>query len=117
MQVLRRGGYTAPLVETLVDISADDDLSPAIDITGAAFGGIMVPATHNGTSIGFTVSADGATFSTLTDADNAAITITCTNATAAAFPLPAELFAFNYFKISPGQQSTTDTQYVVVLKG
>lgn len=118
MDIVRRGGYRAPLVETLVSIAVDDDLTPAIDITKAAFGGLIVPATVNGTSLGFVVSDDGTTFTTLRDSSNAAIGLTITSATATAVALPPELFAFNYFKITCATaQTTTDTQFVVTLKG
>ena len=113
---LKRNGVIVFPDVSLVDISVDDDLSAAIDIREYAFGGISVPATHNGTSIGFTVSVDGTTYATLKDSANGAITIVTSDATASAHPLPAELFAFNYFKISPGTQSTTDTQYLVALQ-
>ena len=113
---LKRIGVQVFPDASLVDISVDDDLSAAIDIREYAFGGIQVPATHNGTSIGFVVSVDGTTYATLKTDANAAITIVTSDATASAHPLPAELFAFNYFKISPGTQSTTDTQYLVALQ-
>lgn len=119
MEILRRGGYRAPLVETLVSIATDADLTPAIDITGAAFGGLLIPATVNGTQLLFHVSdeKDG-TYYQLFDESNAAIALTITSATAAAQALPAELFAFNFFKIETvTDQSTTDTQFVVTLKG
>lgn len=119
MELLRRGGYTAPLVETLVTIATDDDLTPAIDITGASFGGLLIPDTVNGTSLSFTVAATASgTFYPLKDSTNASIALTITSATAAAVPLPPELFAFNYFKIvCATAQTTTDTQFVVTLKG
>ena len=113
---IKRNGVVAFPDFTLVDISVDDDLSAAIDISEFAFGGIQVPATHDGTSIGFTVSVDGVSYVTLKDASNAAIVITVSNNTASAHPLPPELFGFNYFKIAPGTQSTTDTQYLVSLR-
>ena len=115
---LTRCGYTAPAAQTLVTIATDDDLTPAIDITGASFGGLLIPATVNGTSLSFTVSnaVDG-TFYPLNDVDNASIALTITSATAAAVALPAELFAFNFFKIvCATAQSTTDTQFVVTLR-
>jgi hypothetical protein len=119
MEVLRRGGYRAPLVETLVTIATDADLTPAIDITGAAFGGLLIPATVNGTSLLFHVSDEVAgTYYQLFDADNAAIALTITSATAAAQALPAELFAFNFFKIETvTDQADTNTQFIVTLKG
>ena len=114
-----RGGYTAPSVSTLVSIGTDDDLTPAIDIREAAFGGLLVPATVNGTSLSFTVSDTLAgTYYALKDKDNASIALTITSATASAVALPAELFAFNFFKIvTATAQSTTDTQFIVTLKG
>jgi hypothetical protein len=110
---LNRTAYVAPSESTLVDINVDDDLSPAIDIRGAAFGGLIIPDTHNGTSIAFLVAAtaDGP-FAALPASTN----LTVVSATLAAWPLPAELFGFCYFKISPGQQSTTNTQYIVTLR-
>src|SRR5688572_19357027 len=98
--IIKRGGYTAPSVQTLVTIAVDADLTPAIDITEASFGGLLVPATVNGTSLLFHVSdAKDGTYYQLFDADNAAVALTITSATAAAQALPAELFAFNWFKI------------------
>ena|SRR5215218_3933997 len=119
MEHLRRGGYRAPLVETLVTIAVDDDLTPAIDITKAAFGGLIVPATVNGTSLSFTVSdTETGTYVALRDSANASIALTITSATATAVALPPELFAFNWFKIvTATAQSTTDTQFIVTLKG
>jgi hypothetical protein len=117
--IIKRGGYTAPLVETLVTIATDADLTPAIDIRGASFGGLLIPATVNGTSLVFHVSdATDGTFYQLFDADNAAVALTITSATAAAQALPAELFAFNAFKIETvTDQADTNTQFVVTLKG
>lgn len=116
---LVRGGYTAPSVSTLVSIATDDDLTPAIDIREAAFGGLLVPATVNGTELTFTVSDTLAgTYYALKDSSNTAIKLTISSATASAVPLPAEVFAFNFFKIATTTaQSTTDTQFVVTLKG
>ena len=115
---LTRDAYVAPAASTLVSIGTDDDLTPEIDITSAAFGGLLVPATVNGTSLSFTVSdVSGGTFYALKDKDNAAISLTITSATASAVALPAELFAFNFFKIVTGTaQSTTDTQFIVTLR-
>lgn len=117
--VLTRGGYTAPITQTLVDISADADLTPAINITEASFGGLLIPATVNGTSILFHVSdTESGTYYALTDASNVAIGITCSSGTASAHPLPPELFGFNWFKIETAtDQADTDTQFTVVLKG
>ena len=41
---LTRDAYVAPAASTLVSIGTDDDLTPEIDITSAAFGGLLVPA-------------------------------------------------------------------------
>lgn len=115
---VKRDGWVVPEELTIVDISEDDDLTQGvIDIRTAAFGGIAVPATHNGTSIGFVTAAyEEGPFVVLNNAANAAIVIVTSDATAGNYPLPPELFAWNYCKISPGQQSTTDTQYTVVLR-
>ncbi len=116
---LRREGARAPLVETLVDISADTDLTPAIRIIDASFGGLLIPSTVNGTSLSFTVSdTESGTFYALQDADGASIALTISSGTAAAVALPPELFAFNFFKIvTATAQADTDTQFVVTLKG
>ena len=108
----------APLARTLIDISEDDDLSRAIYIGDVSFGTLHIPSTVNGTSIGFVVStAESGTYRTLKDAANAAITITCSSATASAHPLPPELFGSPWFKIAPvTAQADTDTQFEVSLR-
>lgn len=111
-----RDGVDVPLAKTIVLATATT--SEAINISKAAFGGITVPATVDGTSIGFSVCAtEGGTYVTLRDTANAAIALTITAATATAVALPPELFGFNYFKIVCGStQTTTDTQFIVSLK-
>lgn len=107
------------MVSTLITIATDDDLTPAIDIREAAFGGLIVPGTVNGTEITFLVAAtEDGTYVPLTDGNNSPIALTVTEATASGPPLPPELFAHNFFKLkTTTAQSTTDTQFIVELKG
>ena len=114
-----RSTSTAPLESTLVDISVDDDLTPAFDLRAAAFGGLIVPATVNGTSLSFLVSDDReGTFVPLNDADGSNIVLTIASATAGAVALPPELFAFNWAKVvCATAQTTTNTQFIVTLRG
>ena len=116
---LIRSSWTAPLERSVIDISEDNDLSLPIDIRQAAFGGLIVPDTVNGTEITFLVAAEeDGTYVPLTDGDNSPIALAVTSATASGPPLPPELFAHNFFKIkTTTAQTTTDTQFLVELKG
>lgn len=80
--------------------------------TGEAFG-LVMPATFTGTTITFTVSADGSTFQALYSITNTLVTMTV--AVSRSYDLPGELTAWPYFKVVSG--STEGGARTLVITG
>ena len=91
--------------------------SEVITTDGYAFGGYILPATFDGTTMTFTVSTEyGGTYVALEDSDGNAITHVVEASKAYIFP--PELFAFPYAKLVAGSnQTTTDTVISFSVKG
>ncbi|HSE45007.1 MAG TPA: hypothetical protein VLA89_06730 [Gemmatimonadales bacterium] len=89
--------------------------SPAIDIGGHRYVGIIVPAEFDGTTITFTVcgTVDG-TYMPLEVAAGTAVSFT-TNASSA-FSLGTEIIPWRFFKIVCGTAQTGATTFLVVTK-
>ena len=101
-----------------VTIASGSATSSVLKLDGFAFGGMLLPATYDGTTaITFTVcDTYGGTYVTLEDEDG--ISVQVVGEASRAYALPAELFSFPYAKIvAPGNQTTTDTVIVVCLRG
>lgn len=91
--------YTLPTQTATIANAATT--SSEIKLDGAAFGGVILPATMTGTTMTFTVSdASGGTYVALTDSAGNAISQTI--AASKGFALPPEAFAFPYLKLVSG---------------
>ena len=114
---LTRSVWTVNPEATLVDISVDDDLTPAINIEAASFGMVYTPSTFDGTAVSFDVcDTEGGTFVPLENASSTLVSVT--TAASQAFAIPDEVFGARFMKIKcASAQTTTDTQFVVTLKG
>lgn len=98
-------------------VATSGTTSGEVDCRGYTQGGILIPSTFDGTQITFTVcEITGGTFVALYDLTNVLLTVT--SAASRAIPIPAEVFAFGFFKIvTVTTQATTDTIFKVTLKG
>ena len=96
-------------------ISNGGTTSTAVYCADAAIFGVVIPSAFTGTSIGFTVSADGTTFQTLYD--NTGTIVALTVAASRSLDLPTALAGWHSFKIvSNGAEGAART-IVVTLKG
>jgi hypothetical protein len=82
--------------------------------TASAFG-LVLPAAFTGTSITYTVSADGSTFQALYD-NTGANQVTTAVTQGRSYDLPAELTAWPYFKLVSGSAEGAARSLVVVGK-
>lgn len=91
--------------------------SGEVALSGYAGGGYALPSTFDGTTLSFTVaSASGGTFQALYDQYGNVVSLTV--AASRSYALPAELFAWPFFKFVAGTaQSTTNTVIPIVLAG
>jgi len=80
----------------------------------AAFG-LQMPAAFTGTSITFTVSADGATFQALYDSTGATA-VSMSVAASRSYDLPSALTAWRAFKIVSGSAEAASRDLIVVGK-
>ena len=86
---------------TVADNGTESD---AVPFKGMAGGGFALPAGVLSTAMTFQVSVDNSTYVVLEDADGAAVSITVQSSRA--YPLPAELFGFPWFKFVCGSSET-----------
>ena len=87
--------YQSPIVvvDALIDISADDDLSVAVDLGGLTLVAIQYPSAMTSSNATFSVSVDGTNYFLLTGVSS---TITVNNQD----PLtPAEFAGVRYVKV------------------
>lgn len=82
-------------------------VSDVVKIYGNTLCGLILPATVEGTTIGFQVcDTEDGTFVTLKDINNTAIEVTVTATTAAAYPLnPQDFAAWPYVKLVVASQT------------
>jgi len=97
------------VVEVLIDVSADDDLSSAADLHGLTLVGVQYPAAMTSSTATFSVSTDGTTYRLLTGISS---TITASNQD----PLtPSDFAGVRYVKvITDGNEGADRTLGLVV---
>jgi hypothetical protein len=100
----------------LIDISADDDLSSAVDLGGDTLCGLVLPSNYTTAAITFHVSTDNSTFVPLYTADGQ-VSIANTEAVASrAISLnPADWYGWRYVKIATGTAQTTDDKTITLV--
>jgi len=88
-------------------------VSNAVETHDYDKGGFILPATFTGTAMTFQVSRDGTNFVALNN-DSGAISKTV--AQGKAYALPAEIFAFGWFKFVSGSSEGADRTIGVSLR-
>jgi hypothetical protein len=98
-------------------IASGSGTSEAVATMGHVIFGAVLPSTLDGTALTFTVSHDGTTYQALYNNDGSTQT-SMTVAASRSVDLPTALAAWPYFKLVMGtNQSTTDTDIYIVMKG
>ncbi len=95
-------------------IASGQTKTGSIEISGAAFVGLVMPAAFTGTSITFEVSADGTTFQALYDEFNTQVSVTV--AASRTYDLPATLTTYGFMKVVSGSAEGADRSLVIALK-
>jgi hypothetical protein len=96
----------------LIDVSADDDLSTAVEKTQDDIVGIIVGAGFDGTAIGFQVSMDGATYYPLTW-EGTAVSITAAAGDAIGIPA-ARLTGWRFVKLTSDANEGADVTFTPI---
>lgn len=102
-------------VKQAVAIASSGTTSAAVHADAYAMFGLVVPAAFTGTSITFTVSADGATYQALYDSAGNQVSVTV--AQGQSYDLPSELASWPFWKIVSGSSEGAARTLVVVKKG
>jgi hypothetical protein len=100
-----------------VSIAASGTTSDPVSADGYALFGAVLPSTFDGTTLEFTVSADGSTYQTLYASDGATKVAMTSLAQGRSYDLPTALAAWPYFRLVADTQTTSATDIVIVKKG
>lgn len=110
----------AARVLTTIDISADDENTPGIDISDWSAGSVTLPATVTGTALEFQVTNDETSAGVpqnwhglQTEANAAVSALTVANADQ--FPIHDEVFHFKWMRIQMDAQAA-DRQIILFFK-
>lgn len=97
-------------------VTSGQFVSAAVDLAGVRNLGLIVPATFDGTQIGFQVSDTlGGTYVTLYDITNAQVVMTI--GASRAYDMPGEVMVWRFLKIACGTvQATTNTDFLLVTR-
>jgi len=95
-----------------VTIANGQTVSGAADLQSGHFLGFVLPSLFTGTTVGFQVSADGTTYSTLYNPSNNAVSCTVTQARAYAFTadIISELSNWRWIKLISGSAEGADRE-------
>lgn len=98
------------VVECLIDVSEDNDLSEAVNLGGRWLLGLEIPASWTAADITFMASMDGATYKALVDETGAAVGVTVTADTIVGFSgiNPAVFLAARFLKIATSAGQAAD---------
>lgn len=101
--------------DLLIDISADDDLTNALDLRGKVLVGILTPASLTSTAMTFQFSNDNTTFTDLYDSSGNQVSITV--AASRFIGLLAEDFAAaRYLKIATASGESADRTITAIMR-
>jgi hypothetical protein len=106
--------FLRTIADATATITSGQTSTGAIEISGAAFIGLEMPAAFTGTTISFTVSRDGTTFAALYDEFNTLVSMTV--AASRNYELPASLTTWGYMKIVSGSSEGADRTLGIALK-
>ena len=115
MSGLLSGNFT--IKYTLIDVSADDDLSTAIECLGLILLGIQLPSGWTTATVTLQGSIDGGTnYFELNDEDDAAITFTSVVASHICYALPSTpmIGGLTHVKLALGTAQTADQTVGVI---
>lgn len=111
-----KSGGIGPTTKTLVVTLTTSVLTtPNINISGFSSGVVHVPATSTATSLNYKGNAVevASSYATAKTFAGASVTTTIAASTAAAYPIPPEMFAYPWIRI---QTSTAGTTVTISLK-
>lgn len=94
--------------------SGGPDNDGVVDGRPYAMYGLVIPSSFDGTTIGFSVSADGTTYQTLYD--NTATVVSMTVAASRSYDLPVALAVWPFWKLTTGTSQTGATAFIVIAK-
>jgi hypothetical protein len=95
-------------------IAINTTQSAAVPYRAYRGGGFATPAALTGTAVTFEVSQDGVGWIALYSASNSPVSITV--ATSRAYPLPAELYGWHFFRFVSGTTETAARTILYSLK-
>lgn len=106
------------VVDCLIDVATDDDLSEAVPLGGRVVTGIVMPAAWTAANITFQASVDGTTYYALEDASTgtpAAVGITSPAASKHYAIDPAIWYSVRFLKIATSAGQAADRTIKLVL--